>query len=268
MSGNGAAPLSDLKDKVCLITGASSGIGRGTAIYFASLGARLALTGRVHSALEQTKQECLAVGLSSEKVFLSCGDLSLDSDLERVFKECIEHYQGVLNVLVNSAGTIVGGTVETVTMDRYDEQMNINARTCVYLSNLATPYLIKTKGTIVNVSSVTGLRSFPGVLPYCMSKAAVDQFTRCAALDLASKGVRVNAVNPGVIITEIHKRGGMSEEQYAEFLARTKTTHALGRPGEPVEVAKVIAFLASNDSSFVTGATIPVDGGRHAMCPR
>lgn len=268
MSGNRATPLSDLKGKVCLITGASSGIGRGTAIYFASLGARLALTGRVQSALEQTKQECVAAGLPSENVFLSCGDLTVDSDLERVFKECIGHYQGVLNVLVNSAGTIVGGTVETVTMDKYDEQMNINARTCVYLSNLAAPHLIKTKGTIVNVSSVTGLRSFPSVLPYCMSKAAVDQFTRCTALDLASKGVRVNAVNPGVIITEIHKRGGMSEEQYAEFVARTKTTHALGRPGQTVEVAKVIAFLASDDSSFVTGATIPVDGGRHAMCPR
>ena len=133
---------------------------------------------------------------------------------------------------------------------------------------LAVPYLIKTQGNIVNVSSVNGLRSFPGVLSYNISKAALDQFTRCVALELAPKGVRVNAVNPGVIITELQKRGGLTDEAYEKFLERSKQTHALGRPGNSDEVANAIAFLASADASFTTGCSLPVDGGRHAMCPR
>lgn len=105
-------------------------------------------------------------------------------------------------------------------------------------------------------------------MSYCISKAGVDQLTRCSALELAPKGVRVNSVNPGVIITDCHKRAGMSEEAYAKFLEHSKTTHALGRPGTADEVAKAIAFLASDDASFITGVTLPVDGGRGVMCPR
>jgi len=96
----------------------------------------------------------------------------------------------------------------------------------------------------------------------------VDQLTRSAALELALKGVRVNAVNPGVIITECHKRGGMSDEAYEKFLEHSKLTHAMGRPGTADEVAKAIGFLASDDASFITGVTLPVDGGRSIMCPR
>ena len=87
-------------------------------------------------------------------------------------------------------------------------------------------------------------------------------------MDLASKGVRVNAVNPGVIVTDIHKRSGLTEENYEKFLEHSKTTHALGRTGDPSEVAKAVVFLASDESSFSTGVCLPVDGGRHAMCPR
>lgn len=146
--------------------------------------------------------------------------------------------------------------------------MNINVRTIYHLTYLTVPHLIKTKGNIVNVSSVNGIRAFPGVLAYCMSKAAVDQLTRCVALELAPKQVRVNSVNPGVTITNLHSRSGMNPEQYAAFLERSKQTHALGRPGQPEEVARTISFLASDDASFITGASLPVDGGRHAMCPR
>lgn len=101
-----------------------------------------------------------------------------------------------------------------------------------------------------------------------MSKSALDQLTRCVALELAPKKIRCNSVNPGVTITELQKRGGLNEEAYQKFLERSKETHALGRPGNAEEVANVIAFLASSDASFITGATLAVDGGRHAMCPR
>ncbi|KAB7501306.1 Tropinone reductase 2 [Armadillidium nasatum] len=146
--------------------------------------------------------------------------------------------------------------------------MNTNVRSIYHLTMLAVPHLIKTQGNIVNVSSVNGVRSFAGVLAYSMSKATVDQMTRCAALDLAPKKVRVNSVNPGVVITNLHKRSGQNEEQYSAFLERSKATHALGRPGDPIEVASAIAFLASDQASFITGVSLPVDGGRHAMCPR
>jgi NAD(P)-dependent dehydrogenase (short-subunit alcohol dehydrogenase family) len=133
---------------------------------------------------------------------------------------------------------------------------------------LCAPRLIETKGNIVNISSVTGLRSFPGVLAYCVSKAGLDQLTRCAALELAAKGVRVNAVNPGVVVTEIHKRGGMDEEAYANFLEHSRTTHPLGRVGKPGEIADLVLFLASEKASWITGATYSIDGGRALTCAR
>ncbi|XP_059494295.1 3-oxoacyl-[acyl-carrier-protein] reductase FabG [Stegostoma tigrinum] len=153
-------------------------------------------------------------------------------------------------------------------MEHFDQIMNINVRSVYNLTRLAVPHLIQSHGSIVNVSSVNGQRSFPGVVAYCMSKSALDQFTRCLALDLAPKKVRVNAVCPGVIVTDIHKRAGLGESEYAEFLNKCKVTHALGRPGQVDEVAQAIAFLASDAASFITGVTLPVDGGRHAMCPR
>ena len=111
-------------------------------------------------------------------------------------------------------------------------------------------------------------QSFPGVLAYCVSKAGVDQLTRCAALELAPKGVRVNAVNPGVVVTEIHKRGGMSRENYERFLEHSKTTHPIGRVGQPREIAELILYLASEKAAWITGATYSIDGGRALTCAR
>ena len=146
--------------------------------------------------------------------------------------------------------------------------MNINLRAVFYLMNRCVPHLEKTKGNIVNVSSVTGPRAFPNVLAYCVSKAGIDQLTRCAALELAPKGVRVNAVNPGVVVTNLHKRSGMDSEKYKEFLEHSKTTHPLGRAGEAKEVAELIYFLASKKADWITGATYEIDGGRAQTCAR
>lgn len=253
--------------KIVLITGASSGIGASTALAFARLGASLALTGRNSNNLENIAEQCKGVSSNGEKPFTVVGDLTKEEDTKRIFEETVKRYTK-LDVLVNNAGILETGSIENASLEQFDRVFNTNVRSIYYLTMLAVPYLIKSKGNIVNVSSVNGIRSFPGMLTYCMSKSAVDQFTNCVALDLAPKQVRVNSVNPGVIVTELQKRGGMNEEAYAKFLERSKETHPLGRPGVAEEVANTITFLASELASFITAVNVPVDGGRHAVCPR
>lgn len=252
-----------LAGKIAIITGASSGIGAATAVLFSKLGATLSLTGRNVANLNSVAEKCC----SSEPPLTIQADLTKEEDTAKIVEETIKKY-GRIDVLVNNAGILEMGSIENTSLDQYDRLMNTNVRSMYHLTMLATPHLIKTQGTIVNISSVNGMRAFPGVLAYNVSKAAVDQFTRTVALELAPKQVRVNSVNPGVTITDLQKRGGLTDEAYKAFLERSKITHALGRPGEADEVAQVISFLASSDSSFITGASIPVDGGRHAMCPR
>ncbi|XP_027038142.1 uncharacterized protein LOC113666543 [Pocillopora damicornis] len=252
--------------KVALITGGSSGIGKGTVLLLSKLGCSVAFGGRNKDELDKVVAKCKEIRADAQVLSVQ-GDLEKDEDVKALFEATIKEF-GKLDILVNNAGIVIPGTIETTSLEDFDKVMRINMRAVFYLTSLAVPYLIQTQGCIVNVSSVNGMRSFPGVLAYNMSKSAVDQFTRCVALELASKNVRCNSVNPGVIITEIHKRGGMDDEAYAKFLERCKQTHALGRPGNVDEVSSVIAFLASSESSFMTGASLPVDGGRHAMCPR
>jgi len=259
--------MPDFKGKVALITGASSGIGAATAEYFAKLGASLSLSGRNVAKLEETRKKCIAAGAADNQVITLPSDVSKRAELEKLLNDTIKKF-GKLDILVNSAGIINNGGVTTGTMQAYDEVMDINVRSIVEICQLASPLLIKTKGSIVNLSSIAGPCSFPGVTFYCISKAAIDQLTKCLALELAPHGVRVNAVNPGVIITDIHKRAGMSDEAYAKFLEHCKTTHALGRVGEAIEVAKAIAFLASDDASFTTGDLLRIDGGRGIITPR
>lgn len=250
--------------KVVLITGASSGIGAATAIKFAKLGALLALNGRNAENLKAVASQCASVG---KEPHLVLGDISKEVDTECVWLETFRKYNK-LDILVNNAGIIETGSIENTSLEQYDRVMNTNLRAIYHLTMLAVPELIKSKGNIVNVSSVNGIRSFPGVLAYNISKMGVDQFTRCVALELASKGVRANCVNPGVTVTNLHKRGGMDEETYKKFLEHSQTTHALGRPGTADEVANAITFLASDLATFTTGVSLAVDGGRHAMCPR
>lgn len=169
---------------------------------------------------------------------------------------------------MNNAGILEIGSIENTSLASFDRVMNVNVRSVYHLTMLAVPHLVKSKGNIVNVSSVGGLRSVTNGLVYCMSKSALDQFTKCTALDLAPKQIRVNSVNPGVIITDLHRRSGMDEVTYQTHLERAKETHALQRYGQPEEVAAAIAFLASDLASNSTGVTFSVDGGRHIMSPR
>jgi len=246
--------------KVVLVTGASSGIGAAAALKLASLKASLALFGRNREALEALLPQCLSGGSPMVQTFLC--DVSKEQEVTTNVKAAAEKF-GRLDVLVNCAGVLVGGATQDTTSAIFDTNFGTNTRGAFLMMSACIPFLEPTKGNIVNVSSINGMHSFQGVMAYCASKAALDQMTKCAAVDLAAKGIRVNSVNPGVTRTELQKRGGMSEEKYQAFLERSKVTHPLGRIAEPQEVAEAIVFLAGEaTASFITGALLPVDGGR------
>jgi NAD(P)-dependent dehydrogenase (short-subunit alcohol dehydrogenase family) len=247
-----------------VVTGATSGIGLATALRFARDGAAVAVVGRKAAALEEVAQEVRELGGRSVPI---AADVTEPGAPDLIVARTVEEFGGITTV-VNAAGIIANGTVETTSDGAWDEMLDVNLRAPFRLMRAAIGHLMVAKGSVVNVSSVTGLRAFPGVLAYCVSKAGVDQLTRCAALELAPHGVRVNAVNPGVVVTNLHRRSGYDEEKYAAFLERSKSTHPLGRAGEPEEIAELICFLASERAGWITGETISIDGGRHLTCAR
>jgi NAD(P)-dependent dehydrogenase (short-subunit alcohol dehydrogenase family) len=251
-------------NKVVLVTGASSGIGRACGPAFAREGARLALTGRHPGRLEAA---AALVREAGAEVFALPGDLTDRAFRERLAASVRERF-GRLDALVNAAGIIGSGTLESTSLEALDALWQADLVSLFHLTQLVLPLLKASKGAVVNVSSVTGLRAFPGVMAYCIVKAAVDQFTRCAALELAASGVRMNAINPGVVRTNLHRASGMDEEKYAAFLERSKETHPLGRVGTPEEAAELILFLASDRAGWITGDTVALDGGRAQTCAR
>ena len=249
---------------VAIVTGASSGIGRATALHFGGAGAAVLAVGRDQAALDDVAEAIAQRGGRASTLAIDVTDPHAP---KRIVAAAVERL-GPLTTLVNAAGVIASGTLETTSDADWAEMMAVNVDAPFRLMRAAARALAETKGSIVNVSSVTGLRAFPGVLAYCVSKAAVDHLTRCAALEMAPAGVRVNAVNPGVVVSNLHRRGGMEEGRYAAFLEHSKATHPLGRPGEATEIAELIYFLASDRAGWITGETISIDGGRHLTCAR
>lgn len=257
-----------LTHKNAFVTGATSGIGRATALRFVREGARVAAVGRNASALAELVELAKAASKDGpDRVVPITADLTSDAARAAAVDQARRALGGI-DVLVNAAGILEGGSVAATDLARFDHSMDVNLRVPFDLLRRLLPDLIERKGNVVNVSSVTGTRAFPGVVAYCVSKAALDQLTRCAALELAPRGVRVNAVNPGVVRTGLHRNGGMTEDAYQAFLERSKETHPLGRVGTPDEVAAAIAFLASDQAGWITAATLPIDGGRAETCAR
>lgn len=251
-------------ERAAIVTGASSGIGLATARRLARDGFVVLAVGRDGDAVANICREIEAGG---GRALAFAADVTSDDGPRAIVARAVETFGGV-DALVNAAGVIASGSVADTTDAGWDAMMAVNVRAPFRLIREAAPSLVSRRGSVVNVSSVAGIRAFPGVASYAVSKAAVDQLTRVAALDFAAQGVRVNAVNPGVVVTNLHRRGGMDETKYAAFLERSKTTHPLGRPGQPEEVADLIAFLLSPAADWITGETIAIDGGRHLTCFR
>lgn len=253
----------------CLVTGASSGIGKATCEILSHYGASVVGIGRNELALASLKSS----GCIQDYIV---ADITASGECKRIVDTAATLLGGRLTTVVNAAGVLQTGAMDSIDLTNYDFNMNCNTRAPFEIMVHSIPFLKAEKihgPSIINVSSVNGQRSFANCVSYCMSKAAIDQLTRCASVDLAKYGIRVNAVNPGVIETNLQLAGGLSAEQYASFLSRSiETTHpiaaSLGRVGQPSEVGELIAFLVSDKAQFLTGECIVIDGGRQNLGAR
>lgn len=243
--------------KVILITGASSGIGADAARHLAKLGGQIALVGRNEKRLNDVVNKIKNAG--SPQPLSIVADVSKDA--ERIINGTVKHF-GKLNILINNAGMYSKNSIDTIDLNEYDVVMKTNVRSVIEITKLAVPHLEKSKGNILNVSSSAGLRVKPNYLAYSISKAAVNHITKSAALDLASKGIRVNAINPVVIRTPIFEKGGVVTAETSDaFFDSFKKLYPVGRVGEVSDTSAAIEFLTSDAASFFTGTLLPVDGG-------
>jgi len=247
-----------LKGRAAIVTGATSGIGRATALRFGAEGASVAITGRRADRLAPLAGQIRKSGGAALEIR---ADHNRPEDNQRVVDETVKTFGG-LDILVNAAGVIGNDGILNAKPEEWRRIMDINLEAVYDLTRRAAPQLVKRRGgSILNLSSVCSLRPYGTILAYCVSKAAIDMFTKCLALELAPHGVRVNAVNPGVVVTELHTVSNAVPD-YEAFLERSKQTHPLGRPGKPEEIANLALFLVSPEADWITGGIHSIDGGR------
>jgi len=246
-----------LQNKIALITGGTSGIGRATAELFAAEGVRVALTGR-----RVELGEAIASHIQGRYFF---ADHRKPEDCQRVVEQTLAAF-GRIDILFNNAGIVVSGTAESTSEQDWQDTLDLNVTAVWRMSRLVVPYMRQQGGgVIINNASDWGLVGAPGVVAYCASKGAVIQITRAMALDHAAEGIRINAVCPGDTFVERWLKEGFYRlsGEVSEEEAR-KTDLPIGRVAEAIEIAKAVLFLASADSSFVTGTALVVDGGNTA----
>ncbi|CAG2169050.1 unnamed protein product [Oppiella nova] len=271
----------DFNGKVVLITGSSGGIGATTAIEFSRNGANVVITGRNANNLSEVGKECQNVSPKGLPPLEVVADVSKDDDCKRLIDSTIKIF-GKLDVLVNNAGFGMGSLITDANiLDKYKQIMDTNLRSVVYLTHLSVEHLEKTKGNIINMSSVASMKPFCGFSLYSMSKCALDMFTKCLALELGPKGIRVNtikyriclnyeicititerlSVSPGHVRTNFLQVVGYSKSQSDARYDELANKYPLARVGESKDIANAVLFMASSESSFVTGINFLSDGG-------
>jgi len=242
-------------DKTVIVTGGAGGIGRACVELFAGEGAKVVVADVDVEGGEAAAVAIVRAGGEAAFIRTDVGDAASASALAT---ETVERF-GRLDVLVNNAGIIKAADFLEISEADFDSVMRVNLKGAFLVGQAAAREMVKAgKGTIVNMSSANAVLAIPNQIPYVVSKGALNQLTNVMALALADKGVRVNAVGPGSIMTDMLKTIMVDEAARQKILSRTP----LGRCGEPEEVAKVVAFLASDDASYITGQCIYPDGGR------
>jgi NAD(P)-dependent dehydrogenase (short-subunit alcohol dehydrogenase family) len=260
--------VSALAGRAALVTGGGSGIGAAIAATLVGAGARVCIAGRREDALAET----LAT-LPAGSAVACAGDVSDERDVRRMVAVAAALAAGRLHVLVNNAAAPINGTIETVTLAEWRRALDVNLTGPMLVTRCALPALRAADGAaIVNVSSVAALVGNPGITPYATSKAALLALTRQCAIDFGADRIRVNAVCPGWVRTEMSelqmaglsaRRGGDREEAF-----RAVTAHQpIPRAATPSEIADAVTFLASDAAAFITGAALPIDGGSSAVGP-
>ena len=250
--------MEKLYDKVAVVTGGGSGIGRAIAQRFAKEGAKVLIVGRTERSLRET-------AAFDEKISYIVGDMTKTETIETVISVLKEKFNERLDILVNNAGWCPVQPITEIQMEDYDRAFSLDVRALVEMTVHALPLLIKAKGSMINLSSVGATHPAKNLSMYVGAKAAVENFTRVWALELADKGVRVNAIAPGAIRTNIWNATDLSPEDAKKHEDGVAASIPFGRFGNPEEVAAVAAFLASEEASYVSGAVYAVDGGMGAL---
>jgi NAD(P)-dependent dehydrogenase (short-subunit alcohol dehydrogenase family) len=250
---------SRLKNKTAIVTGAGSGIGRACALALAREGANVALVGRRRDRVVDTAREAGASAIAID------ADVSKQADIRSIVEQTVKAFGGI-HVLVNNAGILHPGTVEQITEQQWDETFNINARGLWLLSRAVLPHMRNAGGgSIINMASVLGINGARLRSVYSASKGAVILLTKCMAIDHGPEKIRVNAICPSFVETEL-TAGYLKTVADADAVRRERVkVHPIGRLGQPEDVAGLTVYLASDESSWVTGAVFPVDGGYLAV---
>lgn len=243
--------MSNLRGKTAVVTGGNSGIGNATARKLSERGANVVITGRNPEAVETAAKELGVKGIVADQ-----GKLQ---DIDALVSQVAEMFGGV-DVLFINAGVAAFAPLGQLSEDQFDDTMNVNFKGAFFTLQKFLP-ILSDGASVINLSSINAYTGMPNTAVYAASKAALNSLTRTAAYELASRRIRVNAVNPGPINTSIFGKLGMPDEALQQFAAAMQDRIPLNRFGEADEVASLVAFLASDDSRFITGAEYNIDGG-------
>ncbi len=244
-----------LNNKTAIITGGATGIGLACARLFTREGARVAIFGRRQDRLDQAREQI------GDSVLAVQGDITDEQDIQRLVDTTLKEL-GQVDILINNAGTFTGGPLHETDTEAWDRVFNINMTGVFQLTRRVLPSMVEQgSGSIIHISSISGMVAMPQTAAYNASKGALNQFSKSIAVEYGAQGIRSNALCPGMIETE------MTEEvrQDTALMAEWIKDYPLGRFGKPEEVAQACLFLASDESAFITGTTLPIDGGYTAM---
>ena len=250
--------MKKLEGKVAGVTGGGSGIGKAIAMRFATEGAKVIIVGRREAVLKET------ASLDSNISYVA-GDITDSKVIANIATMVDEKFAGRLDILVNNAGWCPVKPITAMTIKDYDEAFSLDVRALVEMTIAMLPYIIKTKGNIINLSSVGATHRSVNLSMYQGAKAAVENFTRVWALELAKSNVRVNAISPGAIRTDIWNVPGLTKEEAKKHEESITSSIPLERFGTPREIASVALFLVSDEASYITGSVYNVDGGMGAF---